>query len=68
MKKYRLTKTELEKLIEEKIIGLHAERNKEIVKDKLFVGLTIQQIAEKHGLSETRTKTVIRTFKRIVGL
>lgn len=67
MKDYKYTKSEWEHLIDENIIGLNAKRNKTIIKDKLFEGLTIQQIAEKHGLSETRVKTVIRTFKRKIG-
>lgn len=57
-------KSELENLIDEWVIGLNATRNKGIIKDKLIVGLTISQIAEKYDLSETRVKTVIRTFKR----
>ena len=57
------TRSEWEHLINEHIIGLNAKRNRQIIKDKLFEGLTIFQIAEKHNMSETRVKTVIRTFK-----
>ncbi len=58
------TRSEWEHLIKEYIIGLNASRNRQIIRDKLFEGLTIPQIAEKHDMSETRVKTVIRTFKR----
>lgn len=62
MKHY--SKSELEFLIDEWVVGLNANRNKKIIEDKLINGLTMEQIAEKHGLSITRTKTVIRLFKR----
>lgn len=64
MKRY--PKSELEHLIDEWVIGLNADRNKQIITDKLIRGLTIAQIAEKNDLSETRVKTVIRTFKRTI--
>ena len=57
-------RSEWEHLINEYIIGLNASRNRQIIRDKLFEGLTIPQIAEKHDMYETRVKTVIRTFKR----
>ena len=62
MKNYM--KSELEHLIEEWVIGRNARRNKKIIRDKLIHGMTIPQVAEKYKLSETRTKTVIRTFRR----
>ena len=62
MKNYM--KSELEPLIEEWVIGRNAKRNKKIIHDKLIHGMTIPQVAAKYDLSETRTKTVIRTFKR----
>lgn len=62
MKKY--SKSELEHLINEWVIGRNATRNKKIIKDKLIHGMTILQVANKYKLSETRTKTVIRTFRK----
>ena len=58
------SKSELEHLINEWVIGRNAARNKKIIRDKLIHGMTIFQVATKYDLSETRTKTVIRTFKR----
>ena len=66
MKASKYSRSELEHFIEEWVLGYNATRNKAIIKDKLFEGLTISQIAEKYDLSETRVKTVIRTFKKIV--
>lgn len=62
MKNYM--KSELEHLIEEWVVGRNARRNKKIIRDKLIHGMTIPQLAAKYKLSETRTKTVIRTFRR----
>lgn len=62
MKNY--SKSELEHLINEWVIGRNATRNRKIIRDKLIHGMTIFQVATKYDLSETRTKTVIRTFKR----
>lgn len=64
MKRY--SKSELLHLIDEWVLGLNAQRNKSIITDKLINGLTISQIAEKNELSDTRVKTVIRTFRRTV--
>ena len=62
MRKY--PKSELEYLINEWVIGRNATRNKKIIRDRLIHGMTIFQVAAKYDLSETRTKTIIRTFKR----
>ena len=56
--------TELEHLIKENVIGLHASRNRKIIRDKLFKGLSIVEISKKYDLSQTRVKTIIRTFRQ----
>ena len=58
------TQSEIEHLIKENVIGLHASRNRKIIRDKLFKGMSIVKLADKYNLSETRIKTVIRTFRR----
>ena len=58
------SKSELEFLIDEWVVGQNASRNKKIIRDKLINGMTNEQIAEKYDLSLTRTKTVIRLFRR----
>ena len=64
MNKY--SRSQLEILINEWVIGTNSERNREIITDRLIIGLTIPEIAEKYDLSQTRVKTIIRTFKRII--
>ena len=66
MKEYKHKSSEIETLIDELVIGFKCKRNREIIRDKLFEGMSIHEVAEKHGLSETRVKTIIRTFKRKV--
>ena len=61
------SQTELEHLIKENIIGLHASRNRKIIRDKLFKGLSIVEISNKYDLSQTRVKTIIRTFREKIG-
>lgn len=64
MNKY--SRSQLENLIREWVIGVNSERNKEIITDRLIYGMPIPKIADKYDLSETRVKTVIRTFKRTI--
>lgn len=64
MKKY--SKSQLENLIDEWVIGRNSKRNKKIIRDNMIVGLGMKEIAEKNKMSETRVKTVIRTFRRTV--
>jgi len=59
-----MSRTQIEHLINEWVIGLNAGRNRKILKDKYIEGLSIPQIADKYDMSETRVKTVIRTFRR----
>lgn len=65
MKKY--SRSELEHLINEWVIGANSERNKKLIHDRLISGLTIFALAEKYELSETRVKTVVRTFKNTIN-
>ena len=58
------SRSELESLIDNYVLGLHADRNRKIIKDKLIHGFSIRDISSFYGLSETRIKTIIRTFKR----
>lgn len=64
MKAY--SRSELEHLINEWVIGANSVRNKKIISDRLIEGLTIFELAEKYDMSETRIKTIIRTFKHKV--
>lgn len=60
------SKTELEGLIDEWVVGRNSKRNKRIIKDRLIKGLMIKELADKYKISQTRIKTVIRTFRHKV--
>lgn len=60
------SKSELENLINEWVIGKNSQRNKRIIKDRLIKGLMIAELAHKYHMSQTRIKTVIRTFRHKV--
>ena len=57
-------KSEWLHLIDEWVIGKNSKRNKGIIKDSIINGLSLKELSNKYKLSETRMKTVIRTFKR----
>lgn len=72
MKFEDLSRSQIEHLIDEWIIGAHAERDRAILKHRLLDGLTFEQLAEKHDLSVRHTKTVVykreqALFKHVPG-
>ena len=54
-----LSRSQLEELIDEWIVGKNGERNRAILKRRLIDGLTYEQIAEEFDLSVRQTKTII---------
>ena len=54
-----ISRSEVERAIDEWIIGRNAERNRAIVSRKLFDGITFEQLAEEFCLSVRQTKTIV---------
>lgn len=54
-----LSRSQLEKLIDEWIVGKNGERNRAILKRRLVDGITYENIAEEFDLSVRQTKTII---------
>ena len=54
-----ISKSELEKAIDEWVIGRHAERNRKVLKRKLIDGLTFEEVAEEFDLSVRHTKNIV---------
>ena len=54
-----LSRSQLEAMIDEWIIGANALRNRTILKDRLLDGLTYERLAEKHDLSVRQTKNIV---------
>lgn len=54
-----LSRTELEQLIDEWIVGRNAERNRAILKRRLCDGLTYDKLAEEFDLSVRQIKNIV---------
>ena len=60
MKKYNdISNSKLASLIDEWVRGLHAERNREMLKDRLINGMLYEPLAEKYNLSVRATQNII---------
>lgn len=65
-----LSRSELEALIDEWIIGRNGERNRAIMKRRLIDGICYEPLAEEFDLSVRQTKSIVykceeRLFKHI---
>lgn len=58
------SKSELDNLIEEWIIGKNAERDRAILRRRLFDGITFERIAEEFDLSVRQTKNIVYKCER----
>ena len=65
-----LSRTDIENLIDEWIIGMHAERNRRIMKRRLIDGICYEPLAEEFEMSVRQIKNIVykcenRIFKHI---
>lgn len=61
-----MTRSELDCLIDEHIIGRNAERDRKILRRRLYDGITFEQLAEEFGLSVRWTKEIVYRRQEIV--
>lgn len=54
-----ISNSELAMLIDEWVRGLHAERNREMLKDRFINGMLFEPLAEKYNLSVRATQNII---------
>lgn len=54
-----ISKSELDSLIAEWIIGKNAERDRAILRRRLFDGITFEKLSEEFGLSVRQTKAIV---------
>ena len=54
-----ISNSELAMLIDEWVRGLHAERNREMLKDRLINGMLYEPLVEKYNLSVRATQNII---------
>lgn len=54
-----ISKSEIDSLISEWIIGKNAERDRAILRRRLFDGITFEKLSEEFGLSVRQTKAIV---------
>lgn len=54
-----VSRTELENVIDEWIVGRNAERNREILKRRMIDGICYEPLAEEWGLSVRQVKSIV---------
>ena len=59
-----LSKSKLEFLIDEYIVGRNASRNKEILRYRLIDGMTYENIAEKVDMSDRQIKNIVYKYEQ----
>jgi len=61
-----LSKTDIDQLIDEWIMGKNAERDRAIIRRRLFDGICFEPLAEEFGLSVRQTKAIVYKCERII--
>ena len=54
-----VTKSELESMIDQFVIGFRAERNRQLMKRRLCDGLTFEELAEEADMSVMQVKNIV---------
>lgn len=65
-----LSRSQIEHLIDEWVIGRHAERDRKVLKRRLLDGITFERLSEEFDLSVRYAKTIVykgeeKIFKHI---
>lgn len=61
-----ISRSELEEIIDEWIIGKHGERNRQILKRRLVDGITYERLAEEFDLSPQQIKNIVYKCEKII--
>lgn len=64
LKMDNLSRSEIESLIDEWIIGKNSERNREILKRRLLDGICFEPLSEEFGLSVRQTKNIVYKLEK----
>lgn len=62
----RYSRSELDRLIDEWILGRNAERDRKILKRRLFDGVTYERLAEEFELSVRQVKNIVYKGEDII--
>lgn len=60
------SRSDIDHAIEEYIVGLHAERNRAILRRRLIDGICFEPLAEEFDLSVRQVKNIVKKYKPIV--
>ena len=60
------SRSELDKLIDEWILGRNAERDRKILRRRLFDGITYERLAEEFELSVRQVKNIVYKGEDII--
>lgn len=63
---YNLSKTEIEELITEHIVGRNAERNRKVLYRRLIDGICYEPLAEEFDMSVSQIKRVVYKGEQII--
>lgn len=61
-----VSRTTLCAVIDEWIVGKHAERNRQIMKRRCIDGICLEPLAEEFELSHTQIKAIVRKCEGII--
>ena len=53
------SRTEIEAVIEEWVVGKNAQRNRSILKSRLIDGLTFEELSEKYDMSVRQIQNIV---------
>ena len=62
----KLSRSEIESLIDEWIIGRNAQRDRAIIKRRLIDGICFEPLAEEFELSVRQVKNIVYKSERII--
>lgn len=62
----KLSRSEMEALIDEWIIGRNAQRDRKIIKRRLIDGICFEPLAEEFELSVRQVKNIVYKSERII--
>lgn len=62
----RYSRSELDRLIDEWILGRNAERDRKILRRRLFDGITYERLAEEFDLSVRQVKNIVYKGEDII--
>ena len=65
-KEVRYSRSELDRLIDEWILGRNAERDRKILRRRLFDGITYERLAEEFDLSVRQVKNIVYKGEDII--